>query len=129
MNSPFGRRPSNCVVLVAPDEQGWHSGRSHRRVMNSSRPIPSQRGLHSLRVADDGQVGLNRGLWHTVLGQARPQPVSIFCQDVRAGIRLQECPMVSGRRRCSPSVISSARANASGCGRDRMVSDANRSGC
>jgi hypothetical protein len=36
------------------------------------------------------------------------------------------CP---DRRRCSPSGISSARAKANGCDRDRMVSDANRSGC
>jgi hypothetical protein len=39
-------------------------------------------------------MDLYRGGWHTILGQARPQPVRVVRQDVRAGVRLQECPMV-----------------------------------
>ena len=91
----FGRRASNGVILVAPDEQGRHFGRTHRLMTHASRPIPSQRGLHSLRVADDGQVALNRGKRHTVLNQAGAQPVRIVGQDVRAGIGLKEGSMVS----------------------------------
>src|ERR1700678_883038 len=91
----FGRRPSNGVILVAPDKQGRHFGRTHRLMAHASRPIPSQRGLHSLWVANDRQVRIDRSGWYTVLGQTRPKPVRIICQDVRAGIRLQECSMVS----------------------------------
>ena len=64
---PLGCRPSDRVVLVAPDEQGWHSGRSHRLMTYTSRPIPRQRGLHRRSVSDDGQVCLDRSRRHTFL--------------------------------------------------------------
>jgi hypothetical protein len=91
---PFGSRPSNRVVVISPDVQGRHFGRTHRRVTNSPRPIPCQRRLHSLWVANDRQVRTGRGRWYTILGQARPQPIRIVGQNVRAGVRFEECLVV-----------------------------------
>src|SRR5580704_16498960 len=63
----FRSSPSYCVVLIAPDEQGWHSGCSDRRVTDPTRPIPCQCRFHRRWIPDDGQVRLDRGRWHTVL--------------------------------------------------------------
>jgi hypothetical protein len=95
----------------------------------TSRTIPRKRRFDRLWVADDGQVGFNRGPPAHALCQARPQPVRIVRPDVRAGIGFEECPMVT-----IPSPLLAIRHFLRPCegqwvGRDRMVSEANRSGC
>jgi hypothetical protein len=63
----LGCRPSNRIVLIAPDEQGWHSGRAYRLMTHTSRKISRERHFHRLWVPDDGQVCLDCGRRHTIL--------------------------------------------------------------
>ena len=117
-------------VGIAPDVERRHLDRCRSRptgpCWSDTRraPLRAPRGLPSTeRCSSIAACG------HALAEQALAQAPRIVRQQQLAGLGLEERAVMARAMLLVAVFLRSARRNDSGCGRDRMVSEASRSGC
>ena len=90
--------------------------------------IPGERRFHRLRVADDREVRFDRVARHTRFGVSCTIRFGIVGEHARAGLGIEKRRVVAEAALLVAIGHRERVANAIGCGRDNMVSEARRWG-
>ena len=120
---------SDRGIGIAPDVERRHLDGADVGRQPLVGAIPGERGFERLGIAQHGKMFLERGRGHALAEQAVAQAARIVRQQQLAGLGLEERAVMARAMLLVAVFLQQRAAERLGCGRDRMVSEASRSGC